>query len=134
MGDVRIEGLNVENTLALAARLRERADGLPQRAIDPIRGSGIMRRLTSETKCGTVGCIVGEYCIWKGFTVATALNIWEFLGLSGYARRSSKIAYLGRWISTKHRGQFIQIKTIAGRLRVMASYLEWLTEATNDPA
>ena len=28
--EARIEGLNVENALALAARLRERADGLPQ--------------------------------------------------------------------------------------------------------
>lgn len=131
---VLIEGLNVENALALAARLRERADGLPQDAsycLEPL-----MEWYTHDTDCGTVGCIAGEFAQWKD--ISDHHELARFLELGGASgeidvRINSDygaVIYLEQWRSKKLINKYhAQAESIPGQLRVMASYLEWLTGA-----
>lgn len=131
MSDVRIEGLNKENTLALAARLRERADGLPQDAEDRpvigLRGEAlhVMEFFDSNYECGTVGCIMGEFAIWKPHE-----HFCDFIVDSGAYDIDDfdldAIIYLERWKSDDHHSRFLATPLLAERLRIMASYLTWL--------
>lgn len=126
MSSARIDGLNVENARALAVRLRERADGLPQDAEDH---EGIMESCLSDHNCGTVGCIWGEFDIWQlrppGSDDGVAFN--RFMGLS--PRTEGRVIFLHHWLSDAHQENFSDEQTIAERLRVMASYLDWLAGA-----